>query len=113
MMKKISLIGILILFVVMLCTTIAYAINCSEDGIIPSSISDLRLWLKADAITGLNDGDKISTWYDLSGNGYNLVQTDYNRQPTYHINGIDGKPVIRLNASNNQTILDVFHKLCD
>lgn len=33
--------------------------------------SSLQLWLKADAITGLSDGDQITTWADSSGNGRN------------------------------------------
>lgn len=29
----------------------------------------LKLWLKADAITGLADGANVGTWVDSSGNG--------------------------------------------
>ena len=32
--------------------------------------SGLTLWLKADAITGLNNGDKVASWPDSSGSGY-------------------------------------------
>lgn len=40
----------------------------------PDDLSNLELWLKADGITGLSDGDQITTnWPDSSGNGRNAT----------------------------------------
>ena len=54
----------------------------------------LTLWLKADAITGLTNGQAVSAWNDSSTNGYNATQTNETRQPVYVTNGVAGKPVV-------------------
>jgi hypothetical protein len=40
----------------------------------PSTVSGLGLWLKADAITGLSNGDRVRTWLDSSGNNNNAIE---------------------------------------
>ena len=40
----------------------------------PRSLSGLKLWLAADRIAGLSDGDPVTTWSDLSGQGNNATQ---------------------------------------
>ncbi len=62
-------------------------------GFNPLSLSPL-LWLKADAISALNDADAITTWADSSGNGRNGAGTN----ATYKTNIANGKPVARLAA---------------
>ncbi len=64
----------------------------------PLSISGLKLWLKADAITGLNDGDAVTTWPDLSGNGNDATQATAAKKPVYKVNIINGKPVVRFDG---------------
>jgi hypothetical protein len=54
----------------------------------------LKLWLKADSITGLNSGDLINTWTDQSVNGLD-VQSHVGSAPTYVTNVIGGKPSVR------------------
>ena len=49
----------------------------------PASIPGLQLWLDASQIVGLNDGDAVATWTDLSGNGYNATQGTASARPTY------------------------------
>lgn len=49
----------------------------------PLSISGLKVWLKADAITGLVNLDPVGTWSDSSGNGYNVTQATAGKKPTY------------------------------
>lgn len=59
----------------------------------PASISGLQLWLDASQITGLNDGDVVATWNDLSGNGNNVTQSTVANRPTYQTgeqNGLAG-----------------------
>jgi hypothetical protein len=52
------------------------------------------LWLKADSITGLADGEKVSQWNDLSGNNNHCVQTTESVKPLYSAVGITGKPEV-------------------
>ena len=67
----------------------------------PSTVSGMRLRLDANAITGLNDGDPVSTWNDTSGNGFNAAQSTAGQKPTYKINQMNGKPVVRFDGSND------------
>jgi hypothetical protein len=64
----------------------------------PASISGLTLWLKADAIAGLSDGDPVGTWADASGNGNDAVQATESFKPTYKINLVNGLPVVRFDG---------------
>ena len=67
---------------------------------LPSDLAGLVFWVKADAITGLSDGDPISTWTDLSGAGHNVTAAGAQR-PTYKTAILNGLPVARFNGSNN------------
>jgi len=62
---------------------------------LPSSVAGLVLWLEADQITGLNDGDNIATWPDISGMGYNATQANDAIRPSYETNELNGLPVAR------------------
>ncbi|MBN2015395.1 response regulator [Candidatus Dojkabacteria bacterium] len=65
----------------------------------PDVVSGLGLWLKADAISGLSDGDYVVTWNDSSGNGNDAVQTDTDGfQAIYKANVINGNPVVRFDG---------------
>lgn len=61
----------------------------------PIATDNLGLWLKADAITGLNDGDPVATWVDASPVAGNAVQSDPTLQPTFRTNVVNGYPVVR------------------
>src|SRR3990167_3932393 len=71
-------------------------------GVQPDSISGLQLWLKADAITGLNDGDSVTTWTDSSGNSNDATQSTAANKPIYKTSIINSKPVLRFDGSNDQ-----------
>ncbi len=60
--------------------------------------ADVVLWLAADAIPGVSDGQNVATWSDLSGNGRNATQATAGSQPLYVTGVVNGKPVVR-NAS--------------
>ena len=68
----------------------------------PLGISGCQLWLKADAIVGLNDGDSIGTWSDQSGNGHDATAAGALR-PTYKTGILDGKAVVRFDGTNAMT----------
>ena len=55
----------------------------------------LQLWLKADAITGLADGQKIATWSDISSNGFHATQATVANQPVFHTNVLNSLPAVR------------------
>jgi hypothetical protein len=49
----------------------------------PASIAGLQLWLDANQITGLNDGDAVATWSDLSGNSRDNTQATVSKRPIW------------------------------
>jgi hypothetical protein len=66
----------------------------------PASLSSLRAWFDADALTGLADGDAMSSWSDSSGNANNVSNTQTTTKPTYETNELNGKSVVRFYASS-------------
>lgn len=60
--------------------------------------TNLALWLKADAIVGLNDDDLVSQWDDASGNSHHATQAVSDSKPTYKTNILNGKAVVRFNG---------------
>ena len=63
-------------------------------GFSPPDIAGLQLWLDASQITGLNDGDAVSTWNDVSGNANNATQGTVSARPLYKTNIKNGKPAL-------------------
>jgi hypothetical protein len=62
------------------------------------------VWLNSTHESGLSDGDLVSVWEDVSGNGHDGIQTGAQR-PLYLDNPADnwyGKPVIRFDAGYSQ-----------
>jgi len=59
----------------------------SVDGL-DRTIGGMVGWWKADAITGKHDGDAVSSWQDLSGNGRTLSQGTSGEQPKYSLSAI-------------------------
>lgn len=70
-------------------------------GWTPANESGLLAWFKADAITGLNNGDPVSTWTDSSGNSRHATQTGTAR-PTYQTNQINGNPWVLFSNASSQ-----------
>lgn len=64
----------------------------------PASIPGLELWLDASQITGLSDGDPISTLTDISSNAWQATQGTASKKPTYLTNIKNGQPVIRFDG---------------
>ncbi len=65
----------------------------------PGGVSDLALWLDAAQLAGLNDGDTVNTWPDMSGLSNDAVRTG--GTPTYKTSVISGQPVVRF-GNNDQ-----------
>lgn len=68
-------------------------------GGVGTSASNI-LWLKADKITGLADGDKVSSWSDISGNGKNVTQSSIPAQPVYNTGQVNGFPAIYFSGTS-------------
>jgi hypothetical protein len=68
----------------------------------PADVTGLRLWLKADAITGLADGAGVSTWSDSSGLGNDAVNAVAGLQPTYQTNEVTGLPCVRFDGTDDR-----------
>lgn len=87
----------------------------ASGGFDPKSISGLALWLDGtkgvfDANTGgsaSTDGGAVGRWEDQSGNGRHFTQSDGNNRPTYRAVGLNGKPVVDFNGSNNRLKADL------
>jgi len=70
----------------------------------PNSISGLVLWLSADSIPGLLNGEPVSVWNDKSSslnNAYNIGSL----RPTYQTNVVNGLPVVRFGGSPQYLIM--------
>lgn len=78
-----------------------YPSGSSVADSIPIPTTDLYQWFKADAITGLSDGNLVTTWADSSGNSRDATQSTATNQPSYQTNEINGLPVVRFDGVDN------------
>lgn len=65
----------------------------------PSRLRGLALWLKADSLSGLLDGDGVALWPDAAGNGVQAAQSVSANQPRYRIDAQNGLPVVRFDGN--------------
>lgn len=68
---------------------------------VPTDVSGLVVWYKADAITGLNDADPVANWVDSSGNGRDAGQSTAGLRPVYKTAIINSLPVVRYDATDD------------
>jgi hypothetical protein len=67
--------------------------------------ASLALWLDADdASTITLNGSTVSQWNDKSGNKRNVSRATAANQPTYTASGLNGKPVITFDGTNDSLI---------
>ena len=59
---------------------------------------NLLVWLKADSIGSVSDGDLIGQWNDSSTNGLHFSQTDSAKRPVYKTNVINGQPALHFDG---------------
>ncbi|WP_372948819.1 DNRLRE domain-containing protein [Mariniphaga sp.] len=59
------------------------------------------LWLMADKLSGLNDGDPVSVWQDQSGNGNDATDVYAGTQPADYHKTIEAAPVFVSSGVNN------------
>jgi len=63
---------------------------------LPTVPTGMTLWLKADAITGKNDGDTLTTWLDSSSYANTATASG---SPTYQTNEINGRPAVEFSSA--------------
>lgn len=68
---------------------------------IPTPVG-MALWLKADALSGLSDGDPVALWPDSGLFGNDASQGNPANRPTYHAVAQNGKPAVRFASAGNQ-----------
>ena len=94
----------LIAFTLLFCSFLPLSAQTGPGGVgTNDGSSSLLLWLKADAITGLNDGAPMEAWADKSGGGRHAIQPNSSLRPTYETDGansLNGKPVVRFQSDN-------------
>ncbi len=71
----------------------------TDTGSIPTSVSNLFIWLDANEITGLNNGDPIDIWEDQGSNNYDFIKFTDGTRPLYKTDKLFGKPVVFSNSS--------------
>ncbi len=72
-----------------------------------SSTSNI-LWNRSEDLSSLNNGDRISTWSDNSGNNNDLSQDTTLFKPEYVTGQQNGFPVVRFNQNLNRLIKTSF-----
>jgi hypothetical protein len=63
-------------------------------------MSGLKVWLQADSL-GLSDGTAVSSWTDISGNGFNAAQATGGQQPVFKTAIRNGKPIVRFDGTDD------------
>ena len=83
-------------FILLLISTFNFQLSTHAQET-PFPTDHLQLWLRADSVE-LTDG-KVSRWYDLSPNNYEIVQTNANARPTINESAINNLPAIQFNGT--------------
>ena len=58
------------------------------------------LWLQSESLSGLANGDDVTTWADVSGNGNDVTQPNVTFAPTLSTNALNGFPSVLFSRSN-------------
>ncbi|MBL8879341.1 MAG: hypothetical protein JNG88_09505 [Phycisphaerales bacterium] len=54
---------------------------------------------RADALTGLSNGDAVAAWPDSSGAAHDVSQPNTSQQPTYVASALNSQPAVRFNGA--------------
>lgn len=65
------------------------------------SVTNLQLWVSADAGVQRDSSNRVARWVDFSGRDYDAMQVLTNARPTYVTNAINGRPAIRFDGTND------------
>jgi hypothetical protein len=71
----------------------------------PSVLSTLKVWFDAsDSSTISHSSNAVSHWNDKSGNDNHATQTTSSKQPILTPNGLNGKPYVTFDGSNDSLV---------
>lgn len=70
----------------------------------PTDVPNMLLWLDASQMTGLNDGDLVTSMTDFSGNGFHAQFGSDGSRPTFETGELNGLPVFRFNGSQGRQL---------
>ncbi|MEL6535918.1 MAG: Calx-beta domain-containing protein, partial [Bacteroidota bacterium] len=88
-----------IVFTILLGGPLAALAQQGPGGVAPANGSDkLVLWLRADSISGLANGDPIPSWADMSGYGHDATQAVAANQPSFIATALNGLPAVQLDG---------------
>ena len=62
--------------------------------------SGMFAWYDANQLS-LSDNDDVSTWTDMSGNGFHATQSTADKKPHFKTNVVNGKPVVRFDGTDD------------
>lgn len=83
-----------------------------EEEWLPTDLADLEMWYDQDALALVGDGNAISSWTDLSGNGKHLLQATPSWRPTVRQVGTDSvlDPIweVQCDAANKHLVTASF-----
>lgn len=70
---------------------------------LPSDLSNLKAWYRANTISGKSDGDLVASWADDSGSGNPLYdKADSAKSPTYKTNQINSLPALSFDGTSDE-----------
>ena len=92
---------------ILLTSLLAIAIDClATIDVQAVPMTNLQVWLQADAIEGLSDGDEVATWLDQSGRSNDATQTSSGNRPTYSTSALNGLPTVSFDGLNDYLQID-------
>ncbi len=75
----------------------------------PAGVGDAsinKLWLRADRIEGIMDGEEVETWTDLSGNAHDASQASAGNRPAFRESAINGMPSVEFDGVTDNDYYD-------
>lgn len=72
-------------------------------GFLPTNLSNLDAWYKADVGVDFDGSNDVSQWDDQSGNGLHQIQATGLNQPTYVASDLNGLPGIKFDGADHFT----------
>jgi hypothetical protein len=68
------------------------------------NIGNIEFWYSADQNISRSEGIYTSLWYDMSGNGHHVVQTDPDTRPMFEDGVINGYPALKFDGQNDHLV---------
>lgn len=73
-------------------------------GWLPTDLPELELWYASDQITGVANGDTVTTFTESSGNNRNISQSVEGQKPKYYTNVQNGLPAVRFDGVDDYLV---------